>query len=390
MTKMTEGKKHKEKTPTEDSVPHDDTVGEALRAARAAKGKTIEDVAAALRIRHTQLRAIEENNIGALPGITYAVGFVRSYANYLGLNGAEMVNRFKTQHGFSPAQSKLDFPEPVAESRMPDPLIIGVGAFLAILVLAIWTFYASMESADVHQAEQIQPAPVEAAAPAPQPAAASVADATAATAPVAATASTDATAAAAPATAPAPDATATAGAPAPVAATTAATTTPVTVHAAAPAAVPAPDATAAAAPAVAPAAAPAPEAVPQQTADAAAAPAAAEPAKEEKKAEAKKKDKDGVIEVKRGKSRITLRANQSSWIEVSNNDGDVVFKKVLHPGESYMVPDQPGMSLVTSNAGGLDITVDGAKVQSIGTQGEIVRGVSLEAASLKKKRTKAY
>ncbi|MDY0009142.1 MAG: DUF4115 domain-containing protein, partial [Bdellovibrionales bacterium] len=94
-----------------------------------------------------------------------------------------------------------------------------------------------------------------------------------------------------------------------------------------------------------------------------------------------------VINVKqRGKTRIVLEANQKSWVQVSDGAGKVVYKKVMAQGEQFFVPDQRGMSLVTSNAGGLNVIVDGVKAQSLGRNGEIIRGISLDAEELKKRR----
>jgi cytoskeleton protein RodZ len=352
MIKMSENKK--DQSISDVVRPKDDSVGEMLRTARLSKNQTIEEVSTALRIRHVQLRAIEENNIDALPGITYAVGFVRSYANYVGLNGAEVVHKFKAEQGHASAQSKLDFPEPVAESRMPDPLMVGAGALLAALVLVLWVIYSSMNGSVGKEAEQIQPAPAEAVSevtaevqPEAQPAQPETPPATTAA---------EAAPAAAPVVEPAP-----ALPPAPGEATT--STAPVQPETAA---VPAPVATPASAPAVAEA------------------PVAPAPAVE-KKAEA---GDDSVIKIKHGKSRITLQANQPSWVQITDSKGDVVYKKVLRPGDTYYVPDQDGLSLVTSNAGGLKISVDGKAVQAIGKSGEILRGVDLNPADMKKTRTR--
>jgi len=344
MIKMTENQKPQSMS---DVVrPQNDSVGEMLRAARMSRNLTIEEVAAALRIRHVQLRAIEENNIEALPGITYAVGFVRSYANFVGLNGMEIVHKFKAEQGHTSAQSKLDFPEPVAESRMPDPIMVGVGAFLAILVLVLWTFYSSMNSGASKEAEQIQPAP---------------------------------------------------------AVTTTAEAPPLEAQAETP---PGADTVSALTAAPAAESVPAPQSVPGETAAPApvqpeAVVTAEPPAATEVPAEAPpeeisttmwnkspEKKADSVIKIKRAKSHILLQANQSSWVQITDAKGDVIYKKVLRPGDQYYVPDQAGLSLVTANAGGLVISVDGKAVQPIGKPGEIVRGVNLDPAELKKTRAR--
>ncbi len=155
---MAERKKHKP-VDTEAARPANDTVGETLKAARLARGLEVDAVSHSIHIRPTQLKAIEANDIESLPGMTYAVGFVRSYANFLGLNGAEIVHRFKAEHGHSATQSKLSFPEPVTESRVPDPMMVGIGAFLAVIILVLWTVYSNMHSG-AKTADKMPPAPV--------------------------------------------------------------------------------------------------------------------------------------------------------------------------------------------------------------------------------------
>lgn len=62
------------------------SVGEQLRAAREAKGLSLEQVAAETRIPQRHLLAIEGGDFARLPGRTYAVGFSRTYAKAVGLD----------------------------------------------------------------------------------------------------------------------------------------------------------------------------------------------------------------------------------------------------------------------------------------------------------------
>lgn len=62
-------------------------IGSQLRAAREARNLTLEQVFKATRIKQSYLEAIEANQFQTLPGPVQARGFVRSYANYLGLDG---------------------------------------------------------------------------------------------------------------------------------------------------------------------------------------------------------------------------------------------------------------------------------------------------------------
>lgn len=337
---MTDARKPRAKTTLQNdtSRPQNISVGDILRDCRLAKGMSIEDVAAAIHVRAIQLRAIEDNNIEALPGMTYAVGFVRSYANFLGLNGVEIVHKFKAEHGQAPAQIPLAFPEPVMESRMPDPMMIGIGAFLAVLMLTIWMLYSHGRSESGAMMETSPQAPV--AMSLPDTAPETVAEIQESPAPVT-TAAPEAV----------PDAV---PAPSPV-------MTPV---------LPVPEAVVSAAPAE------------QPPVSAASVPAVPEPVAETPPAPAP------VINIKRGKGRIVLKANQASWIQITDGHDAVIYKKVLRPGEQYDVPDQADLSLVTANAGGIDIYVDNQIVQPIGKSGEIVRGIMLNPGELQKKKIK--
>ena len=73
------------------------SVGEILKNTREAKGITIEQVAEATSIRVLYLNAIEKEEFKLIPGEVYLKGFIRNYANYIGLNGPAMVEKYKEQ-----------------------------------------------------------------------------------------------------------------------------------------------------------------------------------------------------------------------------------------------------------------------------------------------------
>src|SRR5476651_2755020 len=72
-----------------------ETVGYDLRAARLRRGDEIASVSRALKIRKDHLEALENDRLEDLPGKTYAIGFIRSYARHLGLDAAHYVERYK-------------------------------------------------------------------------------------------------------------------------------------------------------------------------------------------------------------------------------------------------------------------------------------------------------
>lgn len=75
-----------------------ETLGETLREAREENGASIEDAAAATRIMQTQLRAIENNDYSGMPAPMYAKGFLKLYAQFLGLEPEPILERFQEEY----------------------------------------------------------------------------------------------------------------------------------------------------------------------------------------------------------------------------------------------------------------------------------------------------
>jgi cytoskeleton protein RodZ len=123
------------------------SVGDALRTTRLRLGEDVRTVAAVLRIRPEHLEALEEGAIDKLPGRTYALGFLRSYADYLGLDADEAVARFKEQtktETKDETTGDLVFPDAQDEVRIPQGSILIVGG---LLLLGIWGGYYLSQSA---------------------------------------------------------------------------------------------------------------------------------------------------------------------------------------------------------------------------------------------------
>jgi formylglycine-generating enzyme required for sulfatase activity len=83
-------------------------------------------------------------------------------------------------------------------------------------------------------------------------------------------------------------------------------------------------------------------------------------------------------------SRILVRAKDDSWILIRDGESDqLLTRKLLRAGETYRVPDRPGLILQAGNAGALEISVDGETVPAIGAVGAVLRSVSLDADRLR-------
>jgi cytoskeleton protein RodZ len=65
-------------------------IGPILEKARKERGLSLEEVEHATKIRKRYLAGLEREDYGVLPDAVYAQGFLKTYANYLGLDGEEL------------------------------------------------------------------------------------------------------------------------------------------------------------------------------------------------------------------------------------------------------------------------------------------------------------
>jgi cytoskeletal protein RodZ len=70
-------------------------IGELLKQAREEKQISIAAAEADTKISARYIRALEENDFACLPGNTYALGFIRIYGKYLGLDSDYLIKEFK-------------------------------------------------------------------------------------------------------------------------------------------------------------------------------------------------------------------------------------------------------------------------------------------------------
>ena len=148
-----------------------ETVGHDLRTARQRKGEDLAAASRVLKIRKDHLEALEESNFERLPGRAYALGFIRSYAVYLGLDAAQCVERYKAEiAGLGEPEEAPEPNDAEIERSLPQGGILLI--VLILIAVAIGGYYLSV-SAERMLAELDTPAaqaPDESAAPAiPEP-----------------------------------------------------------------------------------------------------------------------------------------------------------------------------------------------------------------------------
>jgi cytoskeleton protein RodZ len=80
-------------------------IGERLREARTARGVELPEVEKRTKIRARFLRALEEEQWDVLPGDAYVRGFLRTYADFLGLDGAALAQEYRRTHSLPPEEA---------------------------------------------------------------------------------------------------------------------------------------------------------------------------------------------------------------------------------------------------------------------------------------------
>jgi cytoskeleton protein RodZ len=87
--------------------------------------------------------------------------------------------------------------------------------------------------------------------------------------------------------------------------------------------------------------------------------------------------------VSESEARIRVEATAPSWIQVRGPNNEQIFTRLLNTGERYLVPNREGLTLLTGNAGGVRIVVDGQALPALGASGEVKRGIVLDPERLK-------
>jgi len=417
-------------------------VGAALRAERERHGLSVEQVAEVLRIQPRYIEAIEQGRFAQLPGTAYAIGFVKTYGRYFGFDVDALVAVYKQEAAGLDDQPRLYLPTPIEEARRPGLLVVLVGLLVAAGVYAAWVavergprelldlipepparLLALLQPGErepppsADGAVPSTPAPVVRGAPeaavvvlAPPPvvhAAPETAQPSAPPRPEAAPAPMEAPSAALaeirrdvdavrdlararlereaamsrampPGTQPVPPGAAAAEAearaevpPAPTPRVPGAASleaafdparairrdvlpeAPATSGPLPPAAIPS-----------APAVALPPHPVPEPPAG-------------------QRQREPQVYGQANASARVVLRATADAWIQVQGPRDELLMTRILRPGDVYMVPDRGDLVLMTGNAGGLEVRLDGQSLGLLGAPGAVRRDIPLEPERLR-------
>jgi len=107
-------------------------IGEELRAAREKKGLSLDQVADETNIARRYLGALESEDFSVFPGDPYIIGFLRNYAEYLGLEARDFVGAFKSMRI---QEQPVPLERLIPARKKASPLLL-VGLPLALVALA--------------------------------------------------------------------------------------------------------------------------------------------------------------------------------------------------------------------------------------------------------------
>jgi cytoskeleton protein RodZ len=307
-----------------------ETVGQDLRAARLRRGDDLATVSRVLKIRKDHLEAVEEDNFAGLPGKTYAIGFVRSYAGYLGLDATKTVERYKLEiSGRHDEHLPSDPHFHTDESRrLTYGWRIVAGVIGLALIYGVWHLWSAGPAPQpVPPAPSLSPPRPQVAAvkPAPPPLAAPAATGNSAVPP------------------------------------------PATINGTGAALPPAPTK---------------PQSGSLTSGSMAAAPTKGTAQASVKVAAVPPTSPGEVYGRLNANPRVVLRAQGDARLTVRSGDGTIYLNRDLKAGDSYQVPNIAGLSLATNNAGAVVVVVDGKNMGKVGQNQEILGHVSLEPSSL--------
>jgi hypothetical protein len=136
-------------------------IGNSLREARVRQRLEHRDVELGTKIRARYIRALEEEDFESLPGDTYIRGFLRTYADYLGLDGQIYVDEYGSRYAVErrderpPDRVRPRRRDRGVERRAVLLALLGIAA-LAALVIVAWKFGGASPSDSTPSVVQTQ------------------------------------------------------------------------------------------------------------------------------------------------------------------------------------------------------------------------------------------
>jgi cytoskeleton protein RodZ len=85
-------------------------------------------------------------------------------------------------------------------------------------------------------------------------------------------------------------------------------------------------------------------------------------------------------------SEMVIKAIGNSWVEIEDIDGNSLMARIMRPGETYVVPNKSGLTFNTGNAGALSLSSGNITISSLGEEGETIKARPLNIEAFKDKK----
>lgn len=312
------------------SISYAQEIGGILKEVRCRNNLSVKTVADALHVRRIYVEALEEGRLDVLPGIVYALGFLKNYARLLGLNPSEISACLE----FNNTEDSLEFSKNLirkssSEKRLSSRFLICL-TLLALLGFgsALW-FRKGVSSeelsppGDTSQDLMLPEAPQEK-----------------------------------------PDATALSDSVAPVEAKKGIEEAEDTYP-----------------PGITPSA-PSLPSVPTETGTPPVSPLAFPPSPPTLLAQPAAKEETAPA------PEITLKAREKTWVRIYDDNNKTIHTKVFLAGETYAVPKDQKLFLTVGNAGGLTVSFAETEMGILGTIGQVKKNIPLTKEALQENLSK--
>lgn len=127
------------------SASNNSTIGERLREARIAHELEPEGVAEELHLDAAVIRAIETDDMAALPAPIFVQGYLRSYARLVGLPEDELIRDFMAQCDELPPLSAIGIREQRSLIRLPPGRLVRNVILIMLGAIMLWLAYPYVE-----------------------------------------------------------------------------------------------------------------------------------------------------------------------------------------------------------------------------------------------------
>lgn len=114
-------------------------IGETLRERRMSLKIDVNEVEEATKIRSKYLRALENEEYDLLPGSAYVKSFLRTYADYLGLDSRALLNQYRSLGHAQEDDPMVYTPQSTPAQRRPPRwmLIVAIVVIVVVIVFAV-------------------------------------------------------------------------------------------------------------------------------------------------------------------------------------------------------------------------------------------------------------